>query len=156
MIPEIAGALESLNVLIRIVKNANGVINQAEIDSAVYDMQQKLIAVLAQNSSLSQEVNLLQRTVLDLESEAEKLKYQKTDMERYSLYAFPGTGSLVYALKEGMENGEPVHYLCASCYDQSKKSTLQPGNRSLRCPLCKNVIYISKAPPLRAFDTGIV
>ena len=68
-------------------------------------------------------------------------------MERYALFEFP-TGALAYAIKPGMEQGQPLHYLCTSCVDKKQKSTLQPRGRVLRCTVCKIDIAIKHAEPL--------
>jgi NMD protein affecting ribosome stability and mRNA decay len=53
-----------------------------------------------------------------------------------------------YTLKQGMENGEPAHYLCASCYHEGHKSIMQTETRSpgrcevMVCHRCGSDLYI--------------
>jgi hypothetical protein len=56
---------------------------------------------------------------------------------------------MLYALKEGMEQGEPPHQLCTECYSRGKKSLLQrevrtPGMARVEvCHSCGSEYYVS-------------
>jgi len=72
---------------------------------------------------------------------SEKKRYQLTDV---------GGGAFAYALKAAMSNGEPPHYICTNCYEQSKKSILNhidtgDGLHVLSCPRCPAKLVIGHA-----------
>ena len=75
--------------------------------------------------------------------------------QRYQLQRFY-PGSFAYALKPEMAAGEPPHYLCANCYQQTKKSLLQDtGKRYARyrthhCASCKNEVNLGQEMPNNA------
>jgi DNA-directed RNA polymerase subunit RPC12/RpoP len=81
--------------------------------------------------------------VRELEKQIDEIEDWKSQIQRYSLFQFP-TGALAYALKPGMGNGEPMHYLCTACVDKKKKTTLQPKGCGLRCPECNTTIVMEE------------
>jgi len=89
----------------------------------------------------------LAERVRELEKQIAEIEDWKSQIQRYALMQFQ-TGALAYALQPGMENGEPLHYLCTACVDKKKKTTLQPIGRHLYCPECKIKIAIQPAPPV--------
>lgn len=74
-------------------------------------------------------------------------KNWKNQIQRYQRIEFPDTKTLAYELKAGMANGEPIHYLCITCADKKKKTTLQPNHISLDCPECKSKYTDENATP---------
>jgi hypothetical protein len=48
----------------------------------------------------------------------------QTEKARYQLREV-NTGVFAYVPKQGMEQGEPFHMLCANCYERGEKSILQ-------------------------------
>jgi hypothetical protein len=58
-----------------------------------------------------------------LEQKITEFEDWKREKDRYQLEELP-PGILMYRLKEGMENGEPIHKICANCYINKKKSLL--------------------------------
>jgi hypothetical protein len=89
--------------------------------------------------------------VRELEKEMTDLKAWNADKKRYKLTDV-GPGLTAYTLKKGMENGEVPHNLCASCYQNGKKSILQPETRFpgrcdvLACHRCGSALYLSGGP----------
>lgn len=71
----------------------------------------------------------------------------KNQIQRYQLIEFSDTKTLACKLKADMANGEPMHYLCITCADKKKKTTLQPSHISLDCPECKSNIQTRMPPP---------
>ncbi len=74
-------------------------------------------------------------------------KFDKWEKEkaRYKLFQLD-SGCLVYRLREKFSEEGIVYDICKHCYDNQRKSTLQPGNNSnlLHCPNCKNSCNIEK------------
>lgn len=79
--------------------------------------------------------------IRDLEEELMRLKAWDAEKQRYELKDL-GKGFFAYAPKEGMERGEPLHALCANCFQNGVKSILQCNgsvqvhDRSWGCPRC--------------------
>jgi hypothetical protein len=94
--------------------------------------------------------------IRELEAENANLKDWNREEQRYHLTKHGG--ALTYSVKPGMENGEPLHRLCPRCYQQRKKSLLQPhgrtpsGQEKVSCLSCKAELLLGEArtsPPPR-------
>lgn len=132
MFTEITSAIQSTKTALELVKAARGLANYSELLTAVTDVQIKLTdAVASELASQEKQAELLER-VRELERRLSEFESWDAQMQRYELFAFE-TKAMAYALKQGMENGQPMHYLCLSCADKRQRSTLQPRNRYLVC-----------------------
>jgi hypothetical protein len=88
--------------------------------------------------SLLQNVRELEAKITQFETwDGEKTRYQMKDVN-------PDRGSVfVYALKPESASGEPMHFLCAKCFQHRHKSPLhglpklERGQRMHFCPECK-------------------
>ena len=135
MYAEISAAIASAKTALDIAKAAHGLANFNELVAAVSEVNTKLIQATAVALASQEKQSALADEIAQLKDKIRENENWETQMQRYMLFQFP-TGSLVYAVKPGMEQGEPTHYLCASCVDKRQKSTLQPHGRSLRCNVC--------------------
>jgi hypothetical protein len=77
-----------------------------------------------------------------LKEELARVKAWDETKKRYQLIS-PTPGSFVYALKEESKGTEPPHWICATCYEDGRKSILQQlgefyGVMRYICPHCKN------------------
>jgi hypothetical protein len=108
-----------------------------EFQRVIIQLQSSIAAIQVQNSSLLQEKNELEKKIVGIENwEGEK--------QRYSLVTI-WSGSVAYALKESMSNGEAPHWLCPNCFEKKKKSVLHPfegANRffGVACSACPTKI----------------
>ena len=153
MFAEISAAVTSAKTALDIAKAAHGLSNYNELVAAVSEVNAKLMdATVVALASLEKQ-SLLASEVSDLKESMRKIENWESQMKRYSLHAFP-TGALAHALQPGMENGEPMHYLCTACVDKKKKTTLQPNGRALHCPECNTNIYTQESPPLNRGGRG--
>jgi DNA-binding protein H-NS len=146
MYAEIVAAIQSTKTAVDLVKAAHGLSNYSELLTAVTAVQEKLTDAIASELASQEKQAALAERVRELEKQIAEFENWETQMQRYELFEFP-TKSLAYALKAGMEQGQPMHYLCTSCVDKKQKSTLQPHGRYLRCPVCKIDISTQPAPP---------
>lgn len=109
-------------------------------------------------TSLQLDLRTLKFNHRDLEDKIRQ--YEKFEMEKdkYSPYQF-ASGAVVYRPNQAVTNsdGNPLnYYLCAHCYEQSKKSILQPGEivegyKTFKCHCCASVIlyeYIEWSGPI--------
>ena len=149
MYTEITAAIQSAKTLAELLKAANGLSNYNEIIAAVSAVNAKLmqantVALQAQEKQAS-----LAEHVRELEDLVAKSEDWERQMKRYALFEFP-TGALAYALQPGMEQGEPMHYLCATCASKKQASKLQPvSNRQyLQCYPCNSKIQVSPSKTL--------
>lgn len=143
MIGEAAMGLSALKTAFDLAKGLKDLDNATTRNAAVIELQEKILAAQQAQSTLIESVGELEKEVARLKAwEADKQRYKLTDV---------GSGVMAYTLKEGMENGEPAHQLCASCYQGGHKSILvsatwQPGRcHVLLCNDCGWHAYISGA-----------
>ena len=134
----VSEAIAGLSIFKTLLDMAKGLkdINDATIrNAAVIELQEKILAAQAQQSTLVDRISELEKEVARFETwEAEK--------KRYKLYDF-GSGTFAYVLKEGMEDGEPPHRACANCFKKEQISILQfrhqtaTGQGKYACSTCK-------------------
>lgn len=149
MFAEIQAALGSARVLSDLLKSAKELADFNQAAATAAELNIKLMAVMEVALAGQEKQAALTRRIGELEEALVKAEGRKAEAERYQLHAFGPTGALAYAVKPGMERGEPPHYLCAACMDQGKTSKLQPFRRiSLRCPQCSGVIQTDHAAPV--------
>jgi hypothetical protein len=116
--------------------------NDATIrNGAVIELQEKILSAQREQAELIEIAGALKARVAELEAwDADKKRYKLADL---------GRGMSVYSLKDGMENGEPPHHLCAACYNEGHKSIMQTETRSpgrcqvLVCHRCGSDLYLS-------------
>lgn len=135
MYAEISAAIASTKTALDIAKAAHELSNFNELVAALSEVNAKLMQATAVALASQEKQSELTDEIAILKDKIRKNEDWEAQMQRYQLIQFP-TGALVYAVKPGMEQGQPTHYLCASCVDKRQKSTLQPHARSLRCNVC--------------------
>jgi len=141
------GAFKALYDSAKALKDMN---DAAVRNGAVIELQEKILAARDAQTSLLEQVAQLEKEVARLKDwEADKKRYQLADI---------GKGVVALALKPTMSDGEPMHYLCADCAAQGKKSHLQPHIRGpyydqYKCNGCGFDIGIDKGnPPSSAWE----
>lgn len=114
---EIYAGLSSFKILFDTAKGLIDMTDATARKAAVVELQEKILAAQQSQSSLIQQVGILEKEVSDLKNwDADKQRYELKDI---------GQGCIAYALKPEMQAAEPAHYLCANCYAQAKKRFLQ-------------------------------
>lgn len=89
----------------------------SELYNSMISLQNGIMSMQAENHSLLQENQALSKKLMEIETwEKEKSKYS---LQEICPQVF------VYASDETDENSEPPHWICATCYNQGKKSILQ-------------------------------
>ncbi len=89
---------------------------RVDLSGAVLDLQSKVSEMQATYSQLLDANESLKRQL------AEYQGWEK-DRSRYSMREL-SPGIIAYCINQEDRDGEPVHWLCAACYNQSKKSVL--------------------------------
>lgn len=137
---EIAGAVASVRLLWDVVKANKSFVNYNELVAAVSEVNTDLIAAQsAAITSQKSELALSQR-VRELEQKIVALENWKREAKRYELCSVI-MGFSAYRLKPKVEHREPLHYLCANCFADKKKSILQFSvaagyENYVECPRC--------------------
>ena len=144
VVAETIAGLGAVKTAFDMAKALQGIHDTAARDRAVIELQKEILVAQTAQSALVESESALKKEVADLKAwDADKQRYQLRDI---------GRGITAYALKEGMQNGEPEHYLCAACYQRHQKSILQPETRSpgmtktLVCHDCGSALYLSGTP----------
>ncbi len=146
MYAEIVAAVQSTKTLAELLKATHGLSNYVELLTAVNTVQEKLSQALISNLESAEKQAALSEKVRELKKQIAEVKNWEHQMQRYTLFQFP-TGALAHAIKLGIEQDQPLHYLCTSCVDKKQKTILQPYGRLLRCTVCETDIAMKHSEP---------
>ena len=111
-----------------------------QLNDAVIDMQAAIIN--SQELVLAAQVReeALNARVKELEESNARREQWVTEKSRYRLEKRAEQIGFVYSLRDEFVNDEsPQHDICANCYEEGRKSILQPDSKfnfSYRCPRC--------------------
>jgi hypothetical protein len=144
----VAGLMTSLRSVVEITKAMKDVRDANLIQTKVFELTREIMS--AQGCAIAAQAvqSDLLNSIRELEEKIAQLETWNTEKQRYKLTEI-GHGMITYTLKDGMENGEPQHHLCASCYNQGQKSVMQteirfPGRCEVMvCHFCGSELYIS-------------
>src|SRR5713226_5214842 len=120
----IAAAVGSLKTAGEIAKGLISLNTMAEVQSKAIELNQKIIDAQHQIFAANTAQTVLVQRVGELEKKIADIEAWGTEKQRYQLKA-PFPGAMVYAVQKSMSNGEPPHYLCATCFKTGKPSILQ-------------------------------
>jgi Zn finger protein HypA/HybF involved in hydrogenase expression len=145
----ISQGLNAVKAATEIVKTIAGLRDSANLLENTVGLNQKILSVqTALADAQSEQASLIQR-IGELEKEVTALKSWEAEKQRYELKRYD-SGSLFYTLKEAEARGEPVHHLCAKCYNNGKPSIIQrTGSVMARepshfCPECKTQFHVHR------------
>lgn len=132
-------AANSLKAAFDLCKSFLDLRTSSEVKTAALELLQKLgEAQSSLNTALIEQAAMIQR-IHDLENELARKKAWETEKQRYEMVE-PWRGCVAYALKEAMANDEPPHLICTNCYQEGRKSILNPVQRLPHgiygCPNC--------------------
>lgn len=115
-----------------------------KIYAQVLAAQQAALMAQAREASLLDEIGGLKKRVSELEAwNAEK--------DRYELVSL-APNLVAFAVKQSARGDEPMHYICANCYNGGKKSFLQQVTRgayhdAYKCNACGEHLSVNKGMP---------
>lgn len=138
VVAEAMMGISAFKAAMDITKGLKDIDDRTRLNEAVIELQEKILGAQAAQALLIQQVS-------ELEKEVAGLKAWDTDKQRYELKDL-GRGFFAFIPKQGVENGEPPHAICANCYQKGFKSFLQSSghpmihDRSWDCPACKTKI----------------
>lgn len=148
-ISAIAAALSALKGAKDIAESMVALRDTAAFQGKLIEFQSKIIDANNAAFAAQEERAAMLERVGDLEKEVANLKAWDAEKQRYQMQqVWPG--ATTYVLKEDAKGPEPIHWLCAACYQAGEKGVLQLTEKSadsagrLRgwgCPRCKALIY---------------
>lgn len=156
----IAGAISSLKTAAEIAK----VLYTAKLDADTKEKISQLQQLVwdARESAYNAQDELAEVKKRHAEAEQAVMDFMKwgKDKERYRLFQPQGLNSVVYGVKESSADGEPPHYICTNCYQESRKSILhnkqsKEQRTAFHCPKCNCSIptgYNGSVPAVYAPD----
>lgn len=116
VVAETIAGLGAVKTAFDMAKALQGIHDTVARDRAVIELQKEILVALSAQSALVESEGALKKEVADLkEWGADKQRYKLTELN---------PGVLAYSLKKGMEDGDPPHNLCTSCYQSGFKSIL--------------------------------
>lgn len=140
----IQAAFSSAKVAGDIAKGLISLKTMSEVQAKAVELTEKIIDAQQQILAANMAQATLQERVRELEAELARMNDWNTQKLRYKL-ATPFPDCMVYALQKSMGEGEPAHYLCASCFQKGQRSILQGkeagggmSRASYLCPTCKS------------------
>ena len=128
--------------LSRLVRSGTAGEKIIEMNTKILDAQQYALSTQADQLTLSEKIS-------DLEEELIRLKDFRSEKKNYQFEKI-GDTAFVYTYKQPVDSGKPPHWICSTCCDQDRKSTLQFqgadiinfGMNVWKCHLCGSDIRV--------------
>ena len=120
-----------------------------KLQTQILSAQQGALRAQARETQMAEELRSLKAHVAEIEAwSAQKERYVLKELR---------PGVLVYALKPGMEGGEPPHQICQTCYQRGKRSILHADEQHnevyrLTCHECGTQLQIGFVYPPSILD----
>jgi len=154
-----AGLITSLRSAVEITKAIMGIGDTNTLQTKMLDLTKEIMS--AQSCALATESAQLElsQSKRELEGELAKLKAWNMEKYRYELQNV-GSGAVAYVLKQSMRGSEPIHWICANCFQIGKKRFLNESHSDLhfvyyKCQECAGKIRIKKVPQASEPDLGL-
>jgi hypothetical protein len=122
MLGEAVIGLNALKTAFDISKGLKDISDATIRNGAIIELQQKILDAQAAQFELVRRVD-------ELEKEKALADASRAKMDRYQLKEY-GANTFAYELKADAANGEPVHRVCADCYNKGAISILQFSHHS--------------------------
>ncbi len=134
--------ISSIGALSNIAKGLQSIHDEKQIFEATSDLRERIFTIQSNALTLQEDHFSLLKQKDELEKKI--LSFERWD-DTAALYSLKKLklGAYVYAPNESNKTAEPMHWICAKCYQDRKKSILQfywdigKGSYAL-CPECKN------------------
>lgn len=123
-----------------IATNVKGLLDDTELDEIA---AKRLISELLNNLIKVQTEHIaMQRMIAAIEQEQRQAEQFQAEAVRYRAKRTE-QGSFVYELQPAQANGEPIHCICAACYNKKIKSILQPvAHNTFECGTCHGRVFM--------------
>jgi hypothetical protein len=151
-ISAIDGLTTSLRAAAEITKAMKDVsdASDASVIRTIYELTREIMSAHSCALAVQSEQLELLQSKRELDEEVARLKAWNTEKYRYELRSV-GPGANAYVLKESMRGSEPIHWICANCFQDGKKRFLSENHSDLhhvyhKCHECSYKIRIRKTP----------
>lgn len=145
MMDWIAGAYGGIKAATDITQSMLTLKTDAAVTTKVVELNGVLLGLQSQLNSAHADQTTLTRRIGELEAEIAQFKRWEQEKERYHLHQTEA-GGLVYRIKPEVQGTEPLHYICADCYQKAVKTILQPGDEGyytvLKCHPCGSSVRV--------------
>lgn len=141
----IQGTIASLKFAGDVAKSLLELKTLGDVQGKVIELQSAILSAQGSALSANAEQSAMVEEIRKLKEEIASVKAWQSEKQRYKLTNQWDGGGVAYALKETMANGEPPHVICTKCYEDGRKSILNPS-RNVRgfldyvCPICSSQI----------------
>ena len=119
---------------------------EAEVNQAIIDIQRTLLDAQGAAFADRELIAKLSNEKLALEKKMAAFDDWAAEKKRYRL-AKSNVGTFTYELRPEFAEGEVVHHLCVTCFDNGRKSVLQ-GDGYASCHACGKTIQTRHTEPL--------
>ncbi|SDJ24314.1 hypothetical protein SAMN04487867_12974 [Vreelandella titanicae] len=147
---EIGALVTTIKATVELAKSAKDVNDQAQINAAISDIMERLMAVQSElfskqqeNHALLEEVKLL-KAKIESDQRFEKYRLQKTPMGYYTMPL----------RDEFVTEDQPRHSICHVCREKGIRSILSENKFMYACPTCEHKAW--KASPPKKGSRGVV
>jgi hypothetical protein len=149
MASEILAGLGALKTAFDMAKGLKDINDAVIRNGAVIELQEQILAAQRAQAELIE-------CIRHLEEDVAKFETWNTEKEKYELKQLAPMGAaLAYAIKPDAQGSEPFHCICATCYQNQKKSILQfrrvvipfSSQHILGCPVCNTEVHSVSWPP---------
>jgi hypothetical protein len=139
MVAEVFAGISSFKAMLDIAKALKDIDDAVRRNAAVIELQEKIISAEEAHSTLTNRIG-------ELEKEVAGLKAWDAQREQHELVHI-GNGCVAFMRKPQTDAPEQPAWLCATCYENRKKSYLQfqtTFNRSsiYHCPSCNSKLAV--------------
>lgn len=142
---EMKGLIDALGFTAKSVKLLKDMDDKVKRNEAVFDIQTALLNAQQMALDNQQSMAAIIESKSALEKEIAALRAFEAEKARYAMHQTIA-GGITYLIKEDARNGEPLHHICANCYEKSVKSILQLNNLFLKCGTCGEVVQEQDRP----------
>jgi hypothetical protein len=149
-ISAIDGLTTSLRAAAEITKGLKDVSDADPIRTKIYELTREIMSAQSCALAAQSEQTELAQSNRELDEEVARLKAWNTEKFRYELRSV-GPGANAYVLKESMRGSEPIHWICANCFQSGKRRFLCENHSDLhhvyhKCHECSYKIRVRKTP----------
>lgn len=126
-----------VTTILRLGNTAESQQKLLELNSVILAAHESAFRAQAHESALLEENGTLKE-------ELRSLSKWEEEKQRYQLHSFE-SGGFAYALKGSAKGDDPPHWICATCYQEGRKTILQKGTHG---QMEANHVCAFKHPPL--------
>ncbi|MEH6714158.1 hypothetical protein [Parasphingorhabdus flavimaris] len=130
MIEQLQIGYTGLKTALEIAQGIQALKTETAVNQAVIDIQRHVVEAQKSLTEADTIHSADLKRIDALEQEIVSLKDWSAEQENYEL-ADAGNEVLAYRIKSSVETSEPPHWLCPNCYQNRKKSILQPDRQTV-------------------------